>query len=393
MHLNLLNYGNITSYCTSNNNNIEEKNAALRTIIAHTSPDVFTVNEISDLTYYHDLLLDSVLEVEFPGRYARAGFSNANGSGIVNDLYFDQQKVMLKQAFGVYCDVRDADAYMLGLLPEVPGDDTLELMCIVTHLKAGSGTSDEQDRAAMASDILNWLTNSGYTGNMLLMGDFNLKSSYEPAWYNLTQFPNAAVRFYDPVNAPGNWNSNAQFKLLHSQSTHTSSNGCAAGGGLDDRFDFIISSLPLLQGTNGVQYVDGSYDVVGQDGQRLNGSVTSPGNVEVSQEVAAALYDASDHLPVMVKLRYGPGTPVSGPVEGAYWIENPARDHIVLRSTRPFPEAALELYTTDGRSQWQGRIPTGDNLYSLPPSLKSGTYLLRILPNKGGVSVVKAIVM
>jgi len=392
MHYNLLNYGNITSYCTSSNNSVQVKNAAFRTVIAHVSPHILTVNEISDLPYYHEEVLDSVLEPVFPGRYARAGFSNANGSDIVNDLYYDQDRVVLEQAYGIYCDVRDADAYALALLPEVPGGDTAHLMCIVTHLKAGSGTDDEQDRATMASDILNWLTNMGFTGNILLMGDMNLKSSYEPAWYNLTQFPNAAVRFYDPVNQPGNWTGGSSFRKLHSQSTHTSSNGCAAGGGLDDRFDLILSSLPLLEGSNGLQYVHDSYDVVGQDGLRLNGSVISPPNTDVPDSVAQALYAMSDHLPVTVLLRYGPGTPVEEREAGALWLLNPSAERIQLWSARPLPQAEMELYTMEGRLLWQGPSPAGESHFVLPPVLQAGTYLLRFRPVHGWPVSLKAVV-
>ena len=51
----------------------------------------------------------------------------------------------------------------------------------------------------------------------------------------------------DPINTPGSWNNNEDFRGVHTQSTRTSSSGFGggAGGGLDDRFDFIMVSQNL----------------------------------------------------------------------------------------------------------------------------------------------------
>jgi len=391
MHYNLLNYGNITSYCNSSNNSITAKNAALRKIIAYASPDVFTVNEISDLGAYHEMLLDSVFDVVFPGRYTRAGFSNGNGSSIVNDLYYDLYRVLLTNVNGIYCDIRDADAYQLAVLPSIPGADTASLLCVVTYLKAGSDVSDEQDRAGMVSDILNWLSNTGRTGNNLLLGDLNLKSSYEPAWYNLTQFPDMSVRFYDPVNALGEWYNNDLFRELHSQSTHSYSNNCAAGGGLDDRFDFILAGRSLLEGTLGLQYASGSYTVLGQDGNRLNGSVHDPVNTAVPQDVAEALYAMSDHLPVMVGLRHGAGTGWEEPLYGRMWVEAGMPGSLCIRSNIPFTPTFVSCHTADGRCVWSGDLVPGETAFTVPRQLAPAFYVLR-LNSAGRQMALKAVV-
>ena len=46
MQYNLLNYGNNTSYCTTTNNNINDKNGYIRTILTAYYPDIFTVCEM-----------------------------------------------------------------------------------------------------------------------------------------------------------------------------------------------------------------------------------------------------------------------------------------------------------------------------------------------------------
>ena len=46
MQYNLLNYGNNTGYCTTTNNNINDKNGYIRTILTAYYPDILTVCEI-----------------------------------------------------------------------------------------------------------------------------------------------------------------------------------------------------------------------------------------------------------------------------------------------------------------------------------------------------------
>ena len=144
--------------------------------------------------------------------------------------------------------------------------------------------------------------------NFIILGDFNVKSSSEDSYRNLVEHSDPDVRFYDPVDAPGAWSSKSLYANLHTQSTRTSSTsgGCFSGGGLDDRFDFILISNNVKSNKHKVQYVDGSYDVVGQDSRRFNNTVINPANYSVPSAVAQALYDMSDHLPVTADLRIGP---------------------------------------------------------------------------------------
>lgn len=59
------------------------------------------------------------------------------------------------------------------------------------------------------------------------------------------------------------------------------------------------------------KYVAGSYTVIGNDGWHFNKSINAePANSVVSQEVANALYDASEHLPVYLDLNFQQTTDV-----------------------------------------------------------------------------------
>jgi hypothetical protein len=57
-----------------------------------------------------------------------------------------------------------------------------------------------------------------------------------------------------------------------------------------------------LDKSSGLTYMPGSYVVIGNDGKHLNKSVNDPENKMVSVEIADALYEASDHLPVIIDL-------------------------------------------------------------------------------------------
>jgi hypothetical protein len=49
-------------------------------------------------------------------------------------------------------------------------------------------------------------------------------------------------------------------------------------------------------------YKPGSYVIYGNDGKHFNKAINKPKNRVVSPEMAEALYEASDHLPVVINL-------------------------------------------------------------------------------------------
>jgi hypothetical protein len=63
MHYNLLMYGNDFGGCNSSNNNVNNKNDYLKTIIEYVKPDILTVNEIYKDSYFHDLILNNVFNI------------------------------------------------------------------------------------------------------------------------------------------------------------------------------------------------------------------------------------------------------------------------------------------------------------------------------------------
>ncbi len=111
MQYNILAYGNYTTYCTSSNNNINMKNAALRTITQYVKPDIFTVNEISQWQPFHQQILDSVLNINGVTKYKKVPYSNNAGSDIINMCYYNSEKMVYHSMIVPQSYIRDINIY------------------------------------------------------------------------------------------------------------------------------------------------------------------------------------------------------------------------------------------------------------------------------------------
>jgi len=179
-----------------------------------------------------------------------------------------------------------------------------------THLKASSGTDNEQQRLSECTTLVNDFVDSS---NYIVVGDMNFYSSTETGYQKLL------TKLFDPLNMPGDWHNNANFAGIHTQSTRVEDFGDGATGGLDDRFDFILVSQSLLENV-----VPSSYKELGNDGAHFNLSI----NDGVDDPVIAALYYASDHLPVYCDFVFNKVTTI---------FENPDISTFVLDQNYPNP--------------------------------------------------------
>ena len=306
MQYNLLYYGWTTGWCTSENNNISDKDGYLRKIIGYVKPDIFTVNEMGAKQSNIDHLQKNALNIN-TNKYKHATFTNySNGgtSSIVNMLYYNSDKLTLTHQDLVTTNLRDINIYKLYYNSSdlSTKKDTAFITCIVAHLKAGSTDDDKQKRAVMVKSLMDYLNSINYSGNILMMGDFNLYDSSEPAFQTLTTYDNPEIQFHDPINEIGVWHNNSFYAKYHTQATHTSGCGCPSTGGMDDRFDYILMTKNVLDGNNKVQYINGSYHGLGQNGTFFNKSLLSSTNRTIPDSIVNALYNMSDHLPVIAKL-------------------------------------------------------------------------------------------
>ncbi len=306
MQYNLLYYGWNTGWCTTENNNISDKDGYLKKTIGYVKPDIFTVNEMGAKSSNIDRLQDNVLNIN-TNKYKHAtftNFSNYGSSSIVNMLYYNSYKLTLAHQDVVTTAIRDINIYkMYYNSPDLSSKkDTAFITCIVAHLKAGSDDDDKQKRAEMIQTLMDYLNNINYSGNILIMGDFNLYDSSEPAFQTLINYDNPELKFYDPINKIGSWHNNPDYANYHTQSTHTSGSGCPATGGMDDRFDYILMTKNVIDGSDKVQYINGSYHALGQNGTFFDNSLLSSTSRTIPDSIVNSLYNMSDHLPVIADL-------------------------------------------------------------------------------------------
>lgn len=388
---NLLYYGEVTGFCNNSNNSLQMKDPHLRTILNHVNPDIFTVNELSKDAPVHEHLLTNVLNANGGNRYSKAQLRNTAGSNIVNMIFYDNRKLALKAQYTAQNVLRDVDVYELYYKSnDLAQGDTAFIVCIVAHLKAGNTTSDANSRKIMAENVMRFVETRFATSNVMFMGDFNLYTDTEPAFQAMINYSNAQARFLDPIGQMGSWSNNSFYAPVHTQSTNVSSGDCKSGGGLDDRFDFILISDEIRFGTKKVRYIQNSYRAVGQDGQRFNNSVNAaPQNLSVPAEVANALFNFSDHLPVSLKLRVDKVLDIKENDPNPYFASlspNPAtHDAQISFYLNAGESVVVEVINTAGQLLWQSQpqSETGKNNLRLETGhLQPGLYLVRLSGNR-----------
>ncbi len=294
--------------------------------------------------------------------------------------------------------IRDVDVYkMYYKSDDLAAGDTAFIICVVSHLKAGN--DDEDLRTSMAQNTMEFLDNYDDDHNYLMMGDFNLYSHLEGAYQAYLNYENASLRFNDPVEQYGNWHNNSFYSAYHTQSTHTSSNGCASTGGMDDRFDFILISNSIKDGTKDVHYIEDSYWGVGQDGQHFNQALNaSPTNTSVPSDVLDALYHNSDHLPIILKLYVDKTLGIHESIVGIFdeiVLTNPAISDLNLTVyVKTQSDANLEVFNVYGHLVMKQNVHlnAGENNISEPiVSLQPGMYIVRLTDQQSNAVSLKLI--
>ena len=390
MQYNLMYYTNSSgvSDCNSTTNNLNNKDVHIKTIFQYVQPTVFCVCEMGSETQYADRLLNNAINTDGIDYYLRGPLTNQSGGHIANMIYYDSRKLKLYKSTNITTSYRDINGYTFYYNADnLASGDTIFMTFWIAHLKAGSYPDNEQDRLTQVQKLMNRIANSGMPGNYFFSGDFNIYNSDEPAYQELTEYSNSLYRFYDPVNSPGYWHNNGQFASLHTQSTHSQSADCFASGGLDDRFDFILVSPYVYYGSDRLHIVEDSYHAVGQDGLRFNGSIVSPVNNSVPNEVANALYQQSDHLPVVMDLAVDAHV---GVIEHTmdYFVNvvNPIRDNLQVElQSNNANKYTISLYAVDGRllARYQENLDEGVHRLSYPFPYGKGAYLMVFQDKKG----------
>jgi len=275
----------------------------LRDIIDEYEPDIFMVCELENETGAN-LILNTSLNDE-GNNYIMAPFEpSQSGDPDHQQLVFYRKGMFTLEASEVLpTPVRDINHYTLKLSTTDQQTDPVLFEVFVTHLKSSTGTANKQLRLEMVQQFTNRLETLDPNSFVLFAGDFNLYTATEPAYIELLD-PTNAIVMVDPIDRPGSWNNNINFQDIHSQSTRISSGpfGAGAGGGLDDRFDFITVSENMLSDPK-LKYLDDTYKSFGNNGNCFDNSINSPDCFgDFSQALRENLYNMSDHLPIVMNL-------------------------------------------------------------------------------------------
>ena len=272
-------------------------------------PDIFMVCELNNV--YGGNAILQVLQDRISEDYRSAVFTSntsddeiGNQNDLQNLIFYDNSKFILESQHILQTLYRDFNHYKLKLNSVNQNSNPVYLNAIVCHLKASSGSNNENLRLQMVQDLTQYLSTFPSDSYVMLAGDFNVYSASEPAFQELID-PNNNIVFVDPVDRMGSWHTNVDYVDVFTQSTRTQSGLGGSTGGLDDRFDFILTSTNMLSNQD-LYYVPNSYQAFGNNSNPncFNNEIldTACAGTSFSLEVREALYYFSDHLPVVMEL-------------------------------------------------------------------------------------------
>jgi endonuclease/exonuclease/phosphatase family metal-dependent hydrolase len=359
-------------------NNVDARHPDFRTIMRDMQPDILVMEEFSSQAGM-EMFRDSVLNFDSTA-FSAAPYYNGNDLDAV--LYFRNSKVDYISMQTYPTQLRDIYHWRLKM-PDA--DDTLDVFGV--HFKASSGSSNEVARAAEADSVRKATAalvaaHPNQPHYFIIGGDFNIYGSTEASYQKLLSKASAPQSsFNDVLTLSGTWNSPA-YAAHHTQSTRTTQFNGGANGGMDDRFDMIFFSNGILD-TNGFHYVPGSMRPYGNDGLRYNNAVNDlPTNADVGQAIADALHYASDHLPIVSKLRYRVkpinNTGLEQWRNSIYIQQQP--NGLLIKNTLQIP-ISVRLYEVSGRQIGMYQSPYNLHIHDLQP----GMYIVHILDQQGRV--------
>ncbi|MFY0675402.1 MAG: endonuclease/exonuclease/phosphatase family protein, partial [Bacteroidia bacterium] len=353
----------------------------LKTIVKELNPDVFMVCELSN-NAGSVTILNQALNTDGVNYYQRATFWN-DGS-LNNMLYYNTRKYKLLDQDVIDCQPRFATVYKLVDKDALNAGDSIISTFVVVHLKAGNGSSDNRSKESAAKMIREYIDEETNGENIFLSGDFNIYSPSEGAFKEFTE--RGVNTFNDPVNEIGEWSNTEYYAPLHTQSTRTTSFGSGSAGGLDDRFDWILVSDDVVNGTNKMEYVLGSYKAFGNDGKHFNNAINFKENTAVRDEVADALHEMSDHLPVVMKVANTfTNSVVKQKLVQPYSVVY--NGSLIMREVKQFDY--FEVIDINGRIVESSRIAKGNETVEISTLNINSLYLVRLL-NSQEVVTLKA---
>ena len=380
--------------------NIAGREDTLRKLINYVEPDLFLIQELKSDSGLQLILNESFADLN--SNYEASTFVPQQSNPSSN---FKLQQAIIYNAdlFGLATEgflmtsTRDINKFKLYYKSPMlqSGADTIFLYVFVTHLKSSQGAANVAERLSMVQTFTTHLAYLPQDANVIFAGDFNVYTSTEPAYQELLDSTNS-IRFLDPINAPGDWGSSSfQPKSVLTQSTRSSSIfGDGAGGGVDDRFDFILLSANTFNNWNTVVYEPDSYHAMGNNGTCYNQSITACSGGDWPDEILSSLYFMSDHLPIVLDLNLGVGT-LGVSESDEQKCSSYMNAEVLELNWNQNERVTLSVTDQLGRVLFQRNmnLQTGKNRFDLSTlNLKSGMYIIQAYSQKNRLQVKALIV-
>ena len=275
------------------NGNTTVRAKHIKSVVDFVKPDIVILEEIEHQSGI-DLLLTDVFNVDSTNFM---GGPLPSTQWMKNGIIYNQSKLDLTSHKFVSTVLRDISGYTLSI--KNAHSNVSPFTIFGAHLKASDTQDDSDQRWLEAKELYKYISQMDSNYHYIMAGDFNVYGSDEPAYKLLVD--SMSVDLEDPI---GHWvrNESAHVEKF-TQSTRTAQlNDGGASGGLDDRFDFILFSDHFTSKDPDIKYLEGSYKVIGNDGNHFNQSIVDGGNSVVPDSIAEAIYLASDHYPVVAKV-------------------------------------------------------------------------------------------
>lgn len=399
--LRLLSY-NLLNFPTGN---LAGRADTLANILDYARPHLLMVQELKNEEGLADIT-DRLNDLGY-GDFAHSTFVEQQSPGSPGNLLqqaivYDTEYLRMKSESVVLTDYRDINEYILYLNdPLLPaGNDTTFLYVYVTHLKSSTGSDNEAARLSMVNYLIQHFESLPSDALVIFAGDFNLYSTAEPAYQAIVSEENNVV-LRDVFAGYGDWSGSAfPHKEILTQSTRsTQIFNDGAGGGVDDRFDFILLSDALMnQDNSALHYVEDSFLSLGNTGFCYNQSITdcASGN-DLPFDVLQSMYYMSDHIPQYCELSSSLINAVESYDESFDLLDLPAGNMIKTGGAlqvRINMASDLEMQVLDlsGRQVFQKGM-RGPALQEVElPLLTPGIYLLHAC-GKNGQSFTEKIIV
>ena len=425
MAYNVLNYGD---HCQAPNSVLH---SYLKTIVSYTSPDILSLEKMASIQIspadfhglspigFADSIVDNALDAAFPDRYAYAPFTNNAGGSDMAVLFYNKQKLGYLAMTTLVVNITDFNLYKLYYKDPALAvtHDTTFIYAVLNHTQSGNSSTVRD--AQITAEAAALRAHFPYLPNMINMGDYNVHSSLEINYQQLTAPTDSTYRFYDPPFTldhtfayPANWDSNpVPYTQCLTTSTRASAsipNTCGTSGGAKSWYDHIFLSPWIAQNSNYISYIAGSYKAIGNDGNRLGISINDSStitNTSAPKAVLDALFQLSNKYPVMVRLAVksnttgiSPTDPTDGlltttgisnltGIANKLSVANPAGDKLLIfagSSLQQHP-ATVQWYDATGRLILAEQVMLSGSVTAVAAPQHTGLYFVRIITASGVV--------